>query len=197
MGNKQTRSDEARKGGVMLNLRHKLRACHVKRWHIVECTKVQTVAEHSFNVALLAEEICKLIGADQDFKLMVQRYAIHHDIPEVVLGDLPTSVKSVFGDDALEEVEKISDMLDPLSGMGSPAIHRVVKLADLLDSVIFLAQHGVGTHARKVREVIIKDIGMLLFSFDYQERIKLQELVNQIKIWDTDQDYGDDVLWPN
>lgn len=181
----------------MLCLRHKLRACHVKRWHIVECTKIQTVAEHSFNVALLTEEICKLVDADQHTKSAAINYAIHHDIPEVVLGDLPTSVKSVFGDDAICEVEKVAEVLDPQSNIDSYEVHRVVKLADLLDSVIFLAQHGVGTHARKVREVIIKDIGMLLFSFDYQERGKLQELVNQIKIWDTDQDLGDDVLWPN
>lgn len=179
----------------MLNLRHRLRACHVKRWHIVECTKIQTVAEHSFNVAVIAEAICKAIGAEKELRDEVREYAIHHDIPEVVLGDLPTSVKAVFGDDAIGEVEKVAEMLDPLSATNSFEVHRVVKLADLLDSVIFLAQHGVGTHARKVREVIIKDIGMLMFSFDYQERIKLQELVNQIKVWDTDQDLGDDVLW--
>lgn len=178
----------------MLNLRQRLRASHVKRWHIVECTKTQTVAEHSFNVAIIAEEICRKIGISGDIRSEVMDYAIHHDVPEVILGDLPTSVKSVFGEDALEEVEKISEELDPLAWSTNPEVKRIVKLADLLDSVIFLAQYGVGTHAKKVRRVIMKDVGLVLFKFDYQEREKLQLLVNKIATWDTDQDLGEDVL---
>jgi 5'-deoxynucleotidase YfbR-like HD superfamily hydrolase len=181
----------------MLTLRQKLRASHVKRWHIVECTRNQTVAEHSFNVAILAEEICNLINADEQFKNLVRQYAIHHDIPEIALGDLPTSVKSVFGEEAIVEVNNISKTLDPLSAVDSPMAYRVVKLADLLDSVIFLAQHGVGTHAKKVRDLIITNIGTVLFKFDYQDREKLMRMVNLIKTWDTDQDLGEDILWPN
>lgn len=181
----------------MLSLRHRLRASHVKRWHIVECTKVQTVAEHSFNVALLVEEICKILQADDEFKSRAMRYAIHHDVPEVVLGDLPTSVKSVFGDDAIDEVDKVSRELDPFAHEDDLAIERIVKLADLLDSVIFLAQYGVGTHAAKVRDLIIRNVGTVMFRFDYHDREKLQKLINDIKIWDTDQDLGENVLWPN
>ena len=181
----------------MLNLRQRLRASHVKRWHIVECTRNQTVAEHSFNVAVLAEEICNIIEADDNFKNSVRQYAIHHDIPEIALGDLPTSVKSVFGHEAIVEVNNISKVLDPLSAADSPIVYRVVKLADLLDSVIFLAQHGVGTHAKKVRGLIINNIGTVLVKFDYQYREKLIRLVSVIKTWDTDQDLGEDILWPN
>jgi 5'-deoxynucleotidase YfbR-like HD superfamily hydrolase len=179
----------------MLNLRQKLRASHVKRWHIVDTTRPQSVAEHSFNVALLAEEICSITNADHDFRMMVQRYAIHHDIPEVALGDLPTSVKSVFGDEALEEVEQLSKKLDPLSGMASPAIHRIVKLADLLDSVIFLAQYGVGTHAKLVRGVIKKEIGNVLFRFDWPDRENLRKFIEEVATWETNEDNGEDVLW--
>ena len=179
---------------LKLNLRQRLRASHVKRWHIVETTKTQTVAEHSFNVALIAEEIATLLKEDVWIDDIIQ-YAIHHDIPEVGLGDLPTSLKHVFGAAELEKVEDLSKEMDPESHTNYDIVRSVVKLADLIDSIIFLAQYGVGTHAKMVRGKIIAEASRLVGEFVEPYQSILSDFLVDITRWDTSEDTREGVLW--
>jgi hypothetical protein len=85
----------------MLTIRDKLRASSVNRWHTLgNINRTQNVAEHSFNIALLAEELLtrlyKSIDAypSTDELYQVMRYAILHDLSEVLLGDQPSPSKT-------------------------------------------------------------------------------------------------------
>lgn len=179
---------------LRLNLRQKLRTGHVKRWHIVETTKQQSVAEHSFNVALISEEICSLIGYEQWLSACVS-YAIHHDIPEVGLGDLPTSLKRVFSPEELDKVDSIMKEMDPLAYPRYETVKLIVKLADLVDSIVFLAQHGVGTHAKLVRKKIIVEAKKLINEFPESDKNRLINFLYEVTIWDTEDDDYKGVLW--
>jgi len=179
---------------LKLNLRQRLRSSHVKRWHIVETTKTQTVAEHSFNVALIAEEIAGLLKEDVWIDDIIQ-YAIHHDVPEVGLGDLPTSLKHVFGREELDKVEELSKEMDPESYTNYDTVKLIVKLADLMDSIIFLAQHGVGTHAKMVRGKIITEASRVIGEFMEPHQGILSDMLVDITRWDTSDDTREGVLW--
>lgn len=137
-----------------LTLQQRLRAQYVQRWHIVNTTRPQSVAEHSFNVALITEEIMSLLGRGALYE-RAMIYAIHHDIPEVILGDIPTPVKAILDVDK-SKYEQISIELDPKSVTANDAIRMMVKLADHADAIIFLGQHGADSHAVDVRSNIVK-----------------------------------------
>jgi len=126
-----------------LNLREKLRANTVKRWHIINTSRQQSVAEHSFNMCLFIEEICLLCDRLDLLPEAIQ-YAIHHDIPEVVLGDIPSSIKMLY---AIND-KSASFKLDPLSiPPENKLTSEIVKLADLLDAVVFLQLYGVDRYS--------------------------------------------------
>jgi 5'-deoxynucleotidase len=135
-----------------------LRASHTKRWTIVSTARVQTVAEHSFNVAMVAEKLAEAIGWDitinSDNFLKLQTWALMHDIPEVFTGDLPTPFKRELKRQGVD-VEAVEDELAPGYGDLAEAAccteyGMIVKLADMMEAIWFLSENGLGVHARKV-----------------------------------------------
>ena len=121
----------------------------VKRWHMIDTTRIQTLAEHSANVGIL----CFMLAykAPHMFFGPACYAAMHgllHDMGEVFTGDVPTPTK-----------QKI-DGLDDLEHAVLPAIfHKCVpstlalltKMCDLADGIRFIRLHGVdvtGAHAR-------------------------------------------------
>ena len=135
-----------------------LRASHTKRWTIVSTARVQTVAEHSFNVAMVAEKLAEAIGWDivinSDNFLKLQTWALMHDIPEVFTGDLPTPFKRELKRRGAD-IEAVEDDLAPGYGDLADAADgteygMIVKLADMMEAIWFLSENGLGVHARKV-----------------------------------------------
>ncbi len=122
----------------------------VKRWHMIDTTRAQTLAEHSANVALLAGFIART--APQAFfgnYAAVAWYGMVHDIPEAFTGDIPTHTKrSLTGLDELEE-----EVLNPaFFAELEKAGQLLVKICDLADGIRFIRLHGVdltATHAQK------------------------------------------------
>lgn len=121
----------------------------VKRWHMIDTTRQQTLAEHSANVAVLAFYITASTpgmffgGANN-----VAAYALLHDIAEVFTGDIPSHTKT-----ELRGVQELED--DTLPAMfrteHSPNTRILVKMCDLADGIRFIRLHGVdvtATHAR-------------------------------------------------
>jgi 5'-deoxynucleotidase YfbR-like HD superfamily hydrolase len=80
----------------MLRTTELMRASHVNRWQIVLTNRPQSLAEHSFNVAMLAQSIafnCEVdFSTDQLYELM--NWALLHDIIEIRTGDLATPFKT-------------------------------------------------------------------------------------------------------
>ena len=134
----------------------RMRAGHVKRWQIVRVAREQSIAEHMYRVHAIAEEICERMQLSTLRKLAAGRWALIHDLPEVITGDIATPTKkamraAIQGRDPLRTVELSLD-----SGYNSmyrslktydPMVLDVVKIADLIEAVDFLVTEALGVHA--------------------------------------------------
>src|SRR4051812_7836410 len=79
--------------GRELTLEERLRCSHVKRWQIVRVAREQNEAEHLYQVRVLTLAFAGVVGfTDQDL-LLAERWALEHDVPEVITGDLNTKFK--------------------------------------------------------------------------------------------------------
>lgn len=127
-----------------------MRIHSVKRWHMIDTTRQQTLAEHSANVALLAMMVAMNapIGLFGD-PHSVAAIALVHDIPEAFTGDVPTHTKKhLFG---LEELEE-SVLHDNFKINATPNQLALIKICDLADGIRFIRLHGVDLTARHARE---------------------------------------------
>lgn len=121
----------------------------VKRWHMIDTTRQQTLAEHSANVALLSYLIA--VTAPGMFFGPAQYIALHalvHDLEEVFTGDIPSHTKRWIGgikeleDTVLPNVFKVEH--DRNSAL-------LVKLCDLADGIRFIRLHGVDVTSRHAK----------------------------------------------
>ena len=111
----------------------------IKRWTIVRTIKEQSLAEHSFNVTMIARAICKELGVDDT---NVTKYALDHDLDEILTGDIPTPAKSRL---------KINTTYEggSRSNCNSEEV-SIVKLADMIEAIAFITDNQVGRHAHVV-----------------------------------------------
>jgi hypothetical protein len=99
-----------------------LRATIVPRWAIIKMARTQSVAEHSFNVAMITRAILSNFIKDQldDNAIIVK--ALDHDWKdEIYTGDIPSPAKPVNIPLAQED--------------------RIIKLADVIEAYIFARQN--------------------------------------------------------
>lgn len=114
---------------------------HVPRWVIVSTSRPQSVAEHSFRVAIILLEICKRIGVGCEQSTL--QWALMHDGAESRTGDLP------MGIDVPKDVEYRE--CPWLEGQQVYARGRIlVKLADLVETATWISRWGVGPHATSI-----------------------------------------------
>lgn len=146
---------------LRMNLRDCYRASDVKRWQIVKTYKQQSVAEHSYQVALIATRICDIMentypgNMPLNFKQEVLWYALIHDMPEVLTGDLATPLKTLLGVQArgtLDDFEsKISILGHELNCCSDTSlVAYVVKLADRIEAVAFLNHNAATPHGIRI-----------------------------------------------
>ena len=178
-----------------LTLRQMLRASYVNRWHIINVVKPQSVAEHTFNVCLISEYIDKLL--DGESSVDTYRYALHHDIPEVVIGDIPTPAKTLLGLEKSSKMDALCEELDWWSTCRDDSIKRVVKLADYVDAITYLALNGVGKQAYDVREGIIRLAynHIIESKFSDQEQKILKKWLDNVCTWDTKEVGDQGAIW--
>ena len=133
----------------------------VKRWHMIETNRTQTLAEHSANVALLATWIAftsPLNSFTSPYAIAVM--ALLHDMPEAFTGDVPShSKRHLTGIDRLEEGVMPSDFT---LLMPSPTANdkMLLKMCDLADGIRFIRVHGVdatGVHAQEGLEAQLQE----------------------------------------
>ena len=123
-----------------------LRASGVTRWHIVRTVRPQSLAEHTFDVTMIARAIAKIAGYDD---AEITKAALLHDLDEVVVGDIPTPTKNrakSVGWDLNNLYKSVTGR--ELSADESIIIHLADKLADLH----WLWLHALGPHANSVYE---------------------------------------------
>ena len=154
----------------MLRTTELMRASHVKRWQIVLTNRPQSLAEHSFNVAMLAQSIafnCEVdFSTDQLYELM--NWALLHDIIEIRTGDLATPFKTKLrqfgGEDIVDRAESAFDLgysMLKRKYIGT-SIEAIVKCADMVDAIHFINESGASGHSWRVEMQLREDLQKML-----------------------------------
>lgn len=128
-----------------ISIKDRLRLSQIKRWHMVDTTQVQTVADHTCGVmfiaemlrGILADEFGLYVGCDDLLKA-----SLHHDIPEIVTGD--NHNPSTCSPEYL--AKKYREKWNTLS-----LLERTVKLADLLEARLTISRIGRGEYAHEIK----------------------------------------------
>lgn len=153
------------------SLKQVMRLSSIKRWGIMEMSKDQSVAEHSYNVAMIANMLLTAMfaregdghhGTDMDafmrceeelFAWTLLEYALSHDLPELATGDIPTPLKKEIGASLSKwEDKEFPNLKTYKSGIASsmPSVLLLCKIADLIDAVQFGAKHCVDDRKEEV-----------------------------------------------
>lgn len=116
-----------------MKLNDQLKAAGVTRWHIVETTRTQNLAEHQFNVALIARRLGALCGLISTEQTACMALALTHDQHEIVDGDTPSTAK---GERGLEggQMGRIVQMADKIEAYWFIK-HRHVNRPDVVEDV--------------------------------------------------------------
>ena len=119
----------------------------VKRWGIVATHADQNLAEHSYFVAVYANDLCLVLGVTDDVRLDVLKVALGHDLDEILTCDIPGPHKRfVMINNShwlYKSMEKIFPRRGDRWGVGidkAILVKAIVKVADILESVLFLAE---------------------------------------------------------
>lgn len=136
----------------------------VKRWHQTNVQRPQNLAEHSYTVTMFARMLLDVINPDANAEetLLLNDYALWHDMPEIVTGDPATPFKRLLekifkevsdtDDNIFELVEKeICPQYAVLSErISGTYLARIVKLADILDAAKYISLEGKGEQGEKI-----------------------------------------------
>ena len=100
-----------------------LRAQYVDRWGIIAMDRRQSVAEHSFNVAMLVKDIMTRLGYLPEVYEKAVINALEHDLDEIFTGYIPAPAK-------VEERKPFASF---------------VKLADAIEAYRYCHNHCIDT----------------------------------------------------
>jgi hypothetical protein len=111
--------------------------------------KDQSVAEHSYNVVLIAR-VLALSGCSMQDVQLVTSYALVHDADEWYTGDIPSPFKRDLRAKCPEVTPHLDGELDV-----PDHVRAIVKLADCLEAIHFAREFG---GSRVMRDEIFDDI---------------------------------------
>lgn len=127
-----------------------MRISAVKRWHMIDTTRLQTLGEHSANVALLAMLIARTSPIEYfDTYTQVAAAALVHDIEEAFTGDIPSHTKRRL--DGIDDLEKEVTHVT-MTVVVSASTAMLIKICDIADGIRFVRLHGVDMTAIHAQE---------------------------------------------
>lgn len=130
---------------------------HVPRWTTHPVARPQSVAEHSYRVAILVNRLAGLFNEqpdrfttlDLDITMRAVWWALLHDGPEVKTGDLPHPAKRMIG---AGEWERMEEEACPWYRWFKPdpngIVYRMVQLADVVEALTWMSRYGQGCRDR-------------------------------------------------
>ena len=116
---------------------HQRDAAAVKRFHVKRTLRQQTVGEHTFGVLMLLRMVLPG-GANGDDLILFMVATMHHDLPELVTGDIPAPVKRRAPALAaeLDKLERTAEDLYVDIRL-DPAEKTMLKWADTMELVLW------------------------------------------------------------
>ena len=125
---------------------------HVARWAVVPHVRSQSVAEHSFYVALYTDKLCQMLEWGDLHTSIAVSYALRHDMFEIFSGDIPSPAKrTLLTNETVAAFNRHFVKLMPAdykAGIPTGEIYEVVKLADKLDEFFWLCtETGLGNRS--------------------------------------------------
>jgi|TARA_R100000789_G_scaffold100463_1_gene110810 5'-deoxynucleotidase YfbR-like HD superfamily hydrolase len=168
-----------------MNIQDKLKAHGVKRWNIVNTTHQQTLAEHLFNVAMIAEEIARILndGHIQGLSPLVV-YALKHDLAEVILGDVPTPTKQRMQEKGFNYRALEWGIMEDEYPMGMNKLPEetkiIIKIADQMEALWFIQTYGVDRHAQVVELDMQDKMEKYMYSLPSNLRLSAQKVWGQM-----------------
>lgn len=188
-----------------LTLQQKLRTGHVKRWQIVRVAREQTIAEHMYRVRMIAMEICDRIQVSIFTRNYTNDWALIHDLPEVITGDIATPTKramreAVPDSDPVKRIELSLDeeyrTIYEKIKEHYPVVLSIVKQADLIEAIDFLNIEGMGDHALLVKESLIAALRESIWNAENQYQDYDWQQVSAIYTEITHREFNDIGLYP-
>ena len=84
---------------------------YIERWALMRSSRLETLSEHSIEVAMIAHALCVIGNRRYGRHLDAEKAAligIYHDASEIITGDMPTPVKYANKDlkNAFKDVER-------------------------------------------------------------------------------------------
>ena len=163
------------------------RAHYIPRWALCNTTYTQSIAEHCWAVSVIVDqvmvELMDSVSADTETLMILGmaslhagRYALYHDVDEILTSDLPKPVKNIIENSTNSSFSSmISKLATPadgstqaLKGLGSVTcmvkngnrnkytfnchdlVMAVVKICDDVEAVRFITENGVGAVSARV-----------------------------------------------
>lgn len=115
---------------------------HVPRWGIIRTLRQQSVAEHSYYVALYATYIAKKLNLrDLDCQWVTQA-ALVHDFEEMVSGDIPTPFKKSYmmkESKVLAAPKSMAMSIMTVEPRNRSFCAEIIHVADLFEATMYLA----------------------------------------------------------
>ena len=151
------------------HLRNSLNAGRVRRFHTAVEIPPQSVAEHSFGVALIVEYLhsksVKPSGSDFSGRLM--RHALKHDLSEYFTADIPSPVRKKFDDDEFNDMadEFAETKLGYIPPEKGSLVYDYVRMADKLEALRYFCQlwgegNRVAQHYARLQLRSINEMGV-------------------------------------
>lgn len=143
------------------NLVNVLKLHAVKRCGIIEMSNEQSVAEHSYNVAMICMEILNDIDPQDlecEMRQNILEWALVHDLTELVTGDIPTPFKKAM-DGSIEDYElKVFPKLTVHKKSLSKTELAIAKVADLLEAYVWISKYCIDTKKEEILSEIVANM---------------------------------------
>lgn len=150
-----------------ITLEQKMRAQGVTRWHIVRTSVKQSLAEHLYGTAMIADTMLMLYARFyliesasfyRHWRSKIIDRALHHDMLEVLTGDAPSPYKqwcaAMFGRRPPEPSNLMwfeeAYVTAPHAAMTEQLLEALVKLADTVEAYHFIGRYAIDAHGHMV-----------------------------------------------
>lgn len=135
---------------------------YVPRWAILRRNRTQNLAEHSYYVAVYADQIARMIEWSGDYSELM-RYALYHDLDETITGDIPGPAKRAAWDKKKAEEHMLPvmtakygrDIIDTRLS-ASREVRSIVSAADAVEEVCYLSEEALSGNSTWTKPVAIE-----------------------------------------